>query len=333
MKIDFPHKQLSNCEIGAICNLLSYKKFNISEPLILGIGAGIFFAYMPFIKNQGIPLTSYRTLPGQIYRSATKKLGISMYKRKYKNKQAAMDELDALLEKGQPVGLLTNLYYIPFFPKSYRFHYNAHNTIIHGKEGDTYFVSDPIFEYQTEIKYKDLLKARFASGVLSLKGQLYYPLSVPESPDINKAIVNGIKSTCKQMIKNPIPYHGTSGIKMLAKRLTKVEAKGDTEFLNLFLGNIIRMQEEAGTGGAGYRYMYAAFLQEAAGRLKQDWILEQSKEMTKIGDRWRDFALVAGRIIKGRNSDLENISAINEILFEIAEREKNVFKTLYKVKL
>jgi hypothetical protein len=79
--------------------------------------------------------------------------------------------------------------------------------------------------------------------------------------------------------------------------------------------------------------MYAAFLQEASRILKKDWIFEESVEMTKIGDRWRDFAVIAGRILKGRNSPEENISIINETLFEIAEREKKLFKTLASVNL
>jgi len=67
--------------------------------------------------------------------------------------------------------------------------------------------------------------------------------------------------------------------------------------------------------------------------LKQDWILKESEEMTKIGDRWRDFAVIAGRILKGRNSPTENISVIRETLFEIAEREKKLFKTLNSVSI
>ena len=55
--------------------------------------------------------------------------------------------------------------------------------------------------------------------------------------------------------------------------------------------------------------------------------------MTKIGDRWRDFAVNAGRILKGRNSSSENFKIIDEILLEIAEREKKLFKALNNVKI
>ena len=325
--IDFPHKQLSHCENGAICNLLNYKGFEISEPMIFGIGSGYFFAYMPFIKNFGIPLTSYRILPGQIYRNATKRLGIKMFKKTYKDKQQAMDELDAMIEKGQPVGLLTNLYYMPFFPQSYRFHYNSHNVIIYGKKDDTYLVSDPVLEEKATISYDDLLKARFAKGVITVKGDMYFPLSVPENGDIGKAVTRGIKATKKLMIKNPIPYHGVKGIRLLAKRIQK--EKDNAEFVKSFLGNIIRIQEEAGTGGAGFRFMYAAFLQEAAKVLDRPELVDAAKELTAIGDRWRDFALNASRIVKGRSNNTEETFAlINEILLEIADREKKVFNSL-----
>ena len=78
--------------------------------------------------------------------------------------------------------------------------------------------------------------------------------------------------------------------------------------------------------------MYAAFLQEAAVMLKLDWIIKESEEMTEIGDKWRDFALNAGRVIKERNLTPETFNTINQILLEIAEREKKLFKKLSKIK-
>jgi len=333
MVIDFPHKQLSHCENGAICNLLNFKGLNISEPMIFGIGSGLFFAYMPFIKNHSIPLISFRILPGKIQQNVTERLGIKLFKKTYKNRQQAMDELDNMLNKGQPIGLVTNLYYLPFFPKSYRFHYNQHNLVVYGKKGDTYLISDPVLEEKAEISSHDLVKARFAKGVLNVQGNMYYPENIPPTIPLERAIIKGIKSTCLLMIKNPIPYHGVTGIKWLLKRIRKERNKNDVEFINLFLGNIIRMMEEAGTGGAGFRYIYAAFLQESGNILQQSQFADLSEEMTTIGDRWRDFALIIAKIIKSRMSLSEGYDDICIILNEVAEREREVFKKLSKVSL
>ncbi len=54
--------------------------------------------------------------------------------------------------------------------------------------------------------------------------------------------------------------------------------------------------------------------------------------MTSIGDRWREFALIAGRIFKGRSGKDESYFAAAEILLEIADREEKVYRKLSKIK-
>ena len=83
--------------------------------------------------------------------------------------------LDQMLEKGQPVGMLTSVFYLNYLPAAYRFHFNAHNIIVFGKENGKYLVSDPVMEYTTEISYEDLVRARFAKGMPEPSGRMYYP--------------------------------------------------------------------------------------------------------------------------------------------------------------
>ena len=96
----------------------------------------------------------------------------------------------------------------------------------------------------------------------------------------------------------------------------------------LFTGQIVRAQEEIGTGGAGFRFMYAAFLQEAAEVLQNKNLLVLSKEMTAIGDLWREFAIITGRIVKNRNKADENYDLSSGQLMNIASREEDFFKNL-----
>jgi len=88
------------------------------------------------------------------------------------------------------------------------------------------------------------------------------------------------------------------------------------------------MQEEIGTGGAGFRFIYAAFLQEAARVLGNPKLGELSRDMTECGDRWRALADISARIIKGRNSADENYAVLSGILADIAEREQDIFSAL-----
>jgi hypothetical protein len=130
-----------------------------------------------------------------------------------------------------------------------------------------------------------------------------------------------------------LPFFGSQAISFLAKKVKNYPKDLDERKAILFLGNIVRMQEEIGTGGAGFRFMYAAFLQQASKRLQNPELSSMAKEMTQIGDQWRDFAFAAGRICKGRQTDIENFGSISHQLFEIGSKEEAFFIKLRKVKL
>lgn len=333
MAIDFQHYQSAHCETGVASNLLYHHGLQLSEPMIFGIGSGLFFGHIPFVKVNGIPGTTYRIFPGMIFGRVCKRLGIEMKKQTFRNEDKAMNELDRMLDKGLPVGLLTSVYYLPYLPSAFRFHFNAHNIVVYGKQNGNYLVSDPIMETVTEISSGDLQRARFAKGTLAPRGKMYYPIHLPSSIDLRKPIVDGIKKTAVDMTTIPIPLFGVKGERFLAKRVRQYPLKHDKRKASLLLGNIVRMQEEIGTGGAGFRFIFAAFLQEAAVQLHQDWLAEASVEMTAIGDRWRDFAFAAGRIVKNRANTGEDYALLSDIMLDCADREEKIFKKLKQISL
>ena len=86
------------------------------------------------------------------------------------------------------------------------------------------------------------------------------------------------------------------------------------------------MQEEIGTGGAGFRFMFASFLDEASKILNDDELFKLSKQTTEIGDCWREFAMKAVLFCKKR-SDI-SISEIAEHLEKCADMERELRKNL-----
>jgi len=332
MQLDFKHKQSAHCENGVSSNLFAYYGIKLSEPMIFGIGSGLFFSYLPFLKVNHIPVTSFRPLPGMIFKRAARRLGFKMKKKRFSDPNQAMSELDEKLKEGTPVGMLVGVYNLTYFPKPYRFHFNAHNLVVYGKEKDNYLISDPIMETPTSLTSKELRKVRYAKGVFAPKGHMYWTVKAPQEIDLAKAITQGIKQTAKDMLTIPIPLVGVKGIKYLAKQLRKYPKKLGNRKASQYLGQIVRSQEEIGTGGAGFRYIYAAFLQEASDILKQPFLRDLSVEMTAIGDLWRDFAVETARIIKKR-SEVENpYDGVADMLVVIAEKEKQIFQKLIKLK-
>jgi len=329
MEIEFTHHQSAHCENGVVSNLMKHHGFHVSEPMVFGIGSGLFFCYIPFLKVNHAPAITYRVMPGFIFKRFAKRVGIKIKREKFKTPKEAQIRLDQNLNNNNPVGLQVGVYNLTYFPDQYRFHFNAHNLIVYGKKQDNYLVSDPVMETVTTLTDKQLEKVRFAKGAFAPNGHIYYPTNVPKTLNIENAIIKGIKQTCRDMLA-PVPIVGVKGMRMVAKLIRKWPKKKGVKVANHYLGQIVRMQEEIGTGGGGFRYIFAAFLQESSAILNNPRLAELSAEMTQIGDLWRDFALDASRIYKNRSAKEDAYNHVAVQLEKLADKEELFFKTLKK---
>ncbi|MDO9372902.1 MAG: BtrH N-terminal domain-containing protein [Bacteroidota bacterium] len=335
MKTEFEHLQAAHCENGVTTNLLrSVGISKITEPLTFGIGSGIFFIQIPFLKVNNGPAIAFRTMPGLIFKRTCNRLGIPVVRKKFSSKEQAEKFLEASLNSGHPVGCQVGVYYLTYFPKEYRFHFNAHNLIVYGREGDQYLVSDPIMENVTTLSRYELERVRFAKGPLAPRGQIYYPREhTPVSDDkIRSAIKTGISKSVNDMLRIPLNIAGVKGIATTGKKIKKWRDQLGQQKAGLYLAQLVRMQEEIGTGGGGFRYIYGAFLQEAYGYLPNEQLLEISKIFTRSGDLWRTAAVQAAGIYKGRIGSQQDFNVMGDYLLEISEIEKGAFRQLSKIK-
>lgn len=334
--IDFKHHQAAHCENGVTVSLLKYHGVDfISEPLAFGLGSGLFYIHIPFLKVNNGPAISFRTMPGAIFNRTCKSLGVKVERKKFKSKSTAQLFLDDKIKQGIPVGCQVGVFHLPYFPKEYRFHFNAHNLIVFGEHEGNYLVSDPVMEGTAIISPEELEKVRFAQGALAPKGHIYYPVSVGDISKemLKKGIVKGIQRNCRDMLKIPAGIAGVRGINHTAKKIRTWREKLGERQAALYLGQIVRMQEEIGTGGGGFRFLYAAFLEEASGIMSNDALLKVSEKITQSGDLWRNSAVQMAGIYKGRLSAQSDYDVCADMLNEISALEKEAFTELSKIKL
>lgn len=320
------HQQSSHCETGVIATLLQSKGIPMSEPMAFGLASALTFAYLPFVKINAMPLIAYRMPPKTIIKKVCKKLNIELQSRKFSNPDAGMRALDDELAKGNLVGLQSSVYWLPYFPEDMRFHFNAHNLIVYGKtaQGD-YLISDPVFEHPVTCAAEDLKNARFAKGALAAKGLMYVIRSVPPHTNLAQVIKPAIKKTAKMMNGLVLPYFGLKGIRHMAKQIRQLDKKSP-KYARLYLAHIVRMQEEIGTGGAGFRFMYASFLEQASEETNTPALKECAQHTTQVGDLWREFAMQAVKYCKKRSdATLDDIATKLE---EVAEQEAKLSKLL-----
>ena len=120
-----------------------------------------------------------------------------------------------------------------------------------------YMISDPVMEDVTTLSQEDLTRVRFAQGPLAPKGHIYYPEAIGRVDDdlIRKGIVTGIKRNVRDMLRIPGNFAGVDGIRHTSNHIRKWRDKLGLKKAGLYLGQIVRMQEEIGTGGGGFRFL------------------------------------------------------------------------------
>jgi hypothetical protein len=323
----FQHKQSAHCESGVVSSLLSHYGLPMSEPMAFGLASALAFAYIPIIKMAGMPLISYRMWPGAIVKAMHARLGISMSRQTFRSPSEGVAALEAQLDRGHAVGLQTCIYWLPYVPEQFRFHFNMHNLIVYGRDGADYLVSDPLFEMTTRCPRDAMTRARFAKGALQDRGRMYYPTAIPRAIDFKRIIPLAVRANYRYMMQPLFPMIGIRGIRYLGRKIMQLDRRRDrSHYLPLFLTHIVRMQEEIGSGGAGFRFLYAAFLQEAAQLLGSERLAQGSKQLTDAGDEWRRFALRATKMVRGREA--MDLQALSDILNGVADREAAVWRNL-----
>ncbi len=328
----YVHRMTAHCETGVTSALFLDKGMDLSEPMIFGIGSGIFFGHLPFVKWTGLPITTFRSLPGAVFAKASKRLGAKIVRKRFRSPRKGMDELRRVIRTGQIVAVTTNVYWIDYFPRRYRFNFSGHNLIVLYEVENGFRLSDvALLEHTNDCSAEVLERARFARGPMEPRGLMYYPVSVNPHPDLRDACVKGMKDSCSQMLGIPIPLFGVRGIRYLGKKIIRMPDRLGFDEACRQLGHIIRMQEEMGTGGAGFRYIFAAFLQEASALFESAELEELSGKMTAVGDIWRDFAVTSARIIKQRGQSGDTFARVGSLMLSCADGEENIFRGLDRV--
>ena len=202
---------------------------------------------------------------------------------------------------------------------------------MYGKDGGDYLISDPVFETVQRCAAADLQRARFAKGALAAKGLMFTIEKQPENAEtlafrLPQLLRRAIRKNAKHMLA-PVFFVGVRGIRTVAKRIAALGGCSEHD-AKLYLGHLVRMQEEIGTGGAGFRYLYAYFLEQAAQVCADSAFQAASERMTAIGDQWRAFA---ARCVKQcRKPDPQGYAKLAAELRAIADAEEALWRELAK---
>ncbi len=331
MSIQFNHKMAAHCESGAVTAQLNHAGLDISEPMVFGISGGLFFGYFK-LPTMDFPTFVLRNQPGKIREKVQKRLNIRIESSRVKDPIQSMAALDRLLEQGFAVAVQVDFFYMNYIPAYARAHFNAHFINVVGKEGNDYLVSDSYHPVIARLDGNTLQTARSVKGPFAPAGFQFRVTGVDKDVDLRPGIKQGIKQTCFYMLKLPIPLMGIRGIRRFGDKVTGwPELCRDIDHLSHEIMMIHVILEDRGTGGGGFRFLYASFLKEAARLFDNNQLDELAAEMMANGDQWRQISLFVARIGKARDLGPDRLNELKEMIHERARVEHELFSRLYTI--
>lgn len=263
----FNHFGGKHCETTAMRNVLAYHGFDVSEEMLLGLGGGVGFIYW-YMKLMQAPLIGTRTggKDNLFLKNICRRIGAGVEILETNSESRGYRNLIAQLKKGEPAIVHGDMAYLPYLALPEGVHFGGHMFVVYGidESKDIIYISDrsqnPLF-----VRVNDLAAARGSKHPPFPPKHRLLAISYQSALEIKEGdILNSIYECCSSMLNPPISNIGIAGIRKWAGLVTKWPEQFSGLSLYGCLMNTYMYIEIGGTGGSGFRGMYAAFLDESA---------------------------------------------------------------------
>ena len=281
----YTHTPGHHCGSTALRNLLAFHGVaDLSEEMAFGLGAGACFYYVAL--EDASPSRWFNGRTARLEESFAELTGAALELRTFESGDGdAWDAARAKVDAGQPVLLLTDLYYLDHYGNSA--HFPGHAVVLAGYDDEFVHLSDTAFEeLQTTTRIADLDKARHSQHpAYPLAGHMFTAAGEIDGERLRKAIPAAIERAATAMVEPEYrEYSGLGAVERLAEEAGSwPEATEDWKWCARFGYQVI---ERRGTGGGAFRLMYSRFLEEA-GRPEAPLAAEAAARWTELAEDFR----------------------------------------------
>jgi butirosin biosynthesis protein H-like/uncharacterized protein DUF4872 len=257
----YVHTPGHHCGSTALRNLLGFHGVEISEEMAFGLGAGACFYYVAL--EDASPTRWFNGRTARLEENFDQLTGAALDLRTFKEGDdgawaAAREEVDA----GNPVLLLTDLYYLDHYGNSA--HFPGHAVVLAGYDEQYAHLSDTGFEQlQVTTRLEDLDRARHSGHpAYPLSGHMFTASGGVTQEQLRAATPAAIERAAQAMVASEFgEFSGLGAVERLAREAGSwPEVAEDWQWCARFGYQVI---ERRGTGGGAFRLMYSRFLEEA----------------------------------------------------------------------
>lgn len=281
-----PHRPGRHCGSSAIRDLLEFHGTTLTEAMCFGLGSGLGITYLTLPAAPVPFLVHVRSLGYE--ERVFQALDVPFAWTSYGSVEEGAQALDDLLDQGRPALLLTDIFHLPYFGS--RTHFPGHAIVAWQRQpaDDSILVTDTERPAPIPVARDALARARFAElPPFFHAGNLFAPPAIHARLSVER-VAAAIRHNAR-LLREGGPHSGVAALDTWLADLGRWEREGDWRWTTRFAYQII---ERRGTGGGGFRKMYAEFLDEAAPADPRIAELRLPQLMADSARCWTALALV-----------------------------------------
>jgi len=281
------HHPGRHCASTALCNMANFHGIPFTEAMCFGIGAGLGIWYL----NTGTanPSRMVHVRSADIEAQFFRRIGCPFSWQQFPDPSEAVRALCGSADKGLPSLVQTDIYHLPYYGSST--HFPGHDITVWGYDAreQVFFITDTERTGLLTVPFDDMRKALYSgNGFFPMKGNQFSPESLPQRQDLGQIIRRAIVRNSRLILSGDLDFQGVMALEKWMKELTDVwPLLPDWQWASRFAYQVI---ERRGTGGGGFRFMYADFLKEASAYCPQIASYGLSDRMLEIAGAWSDLA-------------------------------------------
>jgi len=293
----FRSLETHHCVTGSMRHVYVYNDHDVSEDMLLGVGAGVSFSYwhfkgqLPFMGGRG---NVERPKVKGLVKTTGRRTGVAVETYTTSSTRKAEKTLVEMLDAGQPVMIHCDMGFLPYFDfGDADFHFGWHVVVVCGYDAETQQVLIADREAKLHpVSMEDLEKARGSTFKPFPPKHKWYTFDFnhkrqPTAKEVRQAISEQVQ----MMLKPPIGNIGVKGIRKAARMIPKWPDSLNEDELRMTLFNAyIFISAEGGSGGGIFRYMLSRFLREAAEITGEANLNDVADEFKRIGNKWEELS-------------------------------------------
>lgn len=307
------HRPGNHCGSTAIRDLLEFHGILLSEAMCFGLGGGLGVTYFKAPHEKLPYIVHVRSMNYE--QRVFDNLDIPFGWRTFQDMTEAADDLREHLLNGIPALLLTNIRHLPYFETDTEFPGHAIIAWRMDEKTQTVFVTDTEREALIAVPEEAIARARFSKLPPFVHyGSVFSPAGLTLKRALPEAMAIAIKENAQRLMSHP--EDGLASLERWKSDIGEWCGHENWQWIFRFAYQVI---EKRGTGGGGFRKMYAGFLHEAEEFLTPVKEHQLVGKMQHAAHTWTQYALVFKQQSVNKSPDIDELT---HSLDEVIQAEK-----------